>query len=609
MATEKQIAANRANALLSTGPKTAAGRARSAMNSYRDGMRSKKRKALRDESYVAESRKHKWMATSDPCNDIAEFLMHQSVCASFELEHAVRVNLERSTKLVENSDDKEIDAVGALGRRLFHDRCGPTGAYGNVPHVRTKEDLKRQTSSSGAGDDPDHPAKLVAELEKTAPGCIWMREQWEELREQVNRDVFQSIDRLRATRLLGCQPADIAFDQYVAVIFIASAAVDPAGKTEVDDLLSDLREEQLKRLRRRLHKRWPELFEFEVTVPAFKQALGELIDEQIERLQAMVEEFKTNADEAVQTSVAESKLDQTPEAYRLLNYVVKARRELRLGLAAFEKYNKGLGRAVSLGIRSRTGPHPGPLPEGEGGSSGSSSRMRQEEGERTAHRGRGAAGGKADVDLSWAYEDSALGDSGAKAGAGADGGSARELARIDVMLDTVLSDGVVDGDGAIGSGGEGHETGEAEAGIDLHDGDAVAGGDSAIEGPDIPATESVAGETSEPNFDEDVINAENEYPVDVATNFGAFSRLDKGVAKAEGGPRRTEDGGRGARAEDGGRRTEDRTGLEGGGSEGVGGVVVEGEICGASLEVGDARSGIENPTSQRSSSGPRPRSP
>ena len=92
MATEKQIAANRQNATLSTGPKTAAGRARSSMNSYRDGMRSKKRKLLREESYVAESRKHKWMALTDPCNDVAEFLMHQNVCASFEVEHAVRVN-------------------------------------------------------------------------------------------------------------------------------------------------------------------------------------------------------------------------------------------------------------------------------------------------------------------------------------------------------------------------------------------------------------------------------------------------------------------------------------------------------------------------------------
>ena len=316
------------------------------------GMRSKKRKALREESYVAESRKHKWMAIADPCNDVAEFMMHQSVCASFEVEHAVRVNLERINKLVENSDDKEIEAVKALGRRLFHDRFGPTGAYGNLPFFPNKDERKRKTSWSKASDDPDDPAKLVAELEKTAPGCIWMREQWEELREQLNTNVFQSIDRFRATRLLGRQPTDISFDREVAVIFVASDAVDFAGKTEFDDLLSDLRDVQMKRLRKRLRKRWPELFDLEM-VPAYKQLLGDLIDQQIERLQAMVEVFEANADGAARASVGKSKLDETPETYRLLNYVMKARRELRVGVAAFEKYNKGL---KDRGFRNRGEP-------------------------------------------------------------------------------------------------------------------------------------------------------------------------------------------------------------------------------------------------------------
>jgi hypothetical protein len=393
MATEKQIAANRANALLSTGPRTAAGRARSSMNSYRDGMRSRKRKALREESYVAENRKHKWMAIGDPCNDIAEFLMYQNVCASFEIEHAVRVNSGRSTKTVENSDDKEIEAAQALGRRLFHDRRGPTGAYGNLPHVRTNEDLKRHTSSSGKGDDPDDPAKLVAELEKTAPGCIWMREQWEELREQLNRDVFQSIDRFTATRLLGRQPADISFDRDVAVNFVAGEAVDPSGKTEFDDLLSDFREEQVKRLRKKLHKRWPELFEF-VEVSPFKQLLGELIDEQIERLRAMEEEFKTNAEEIARAAVADSKHDQTPETYRLLNYVKSARRELRLGIAAFEKYNKGQKDRVESSPR----------------------RTKEDEGRVPRPRARTGGGMPEDADLAWAYAAETVGDRGGSGG-------------------------------------------------------------------------------------------------------------------------------------------------------------------------------------------------
>ena len=400
MATEKQIAANRANALLSTGPKTAAGRARSSMNSYRDGMRSRKRKLLREESYLAENRKHEWMAIANPCNDIAEFLMHQNVCASFEVEHAVRVNLDRSNKLVENSDDKGIEAVQSLGRRLFHDRCGPTGAYGNLPDNRTKEERKRQTSASRAGgDDPDDPAKLVAELAKTAAGCIWMRDRWEELRELLNRNVFQPIDRFKATRLLGAQPADISDDRNVAVIFIAGDAVDPSGKNEFDSLQSDFREEQVKRLRKNLHKRWPELFELE-TAPAFKQVLGELIDEQIERLQAMVEEFETNADAAAVANVDESKLDQTPEAYRLANFVMKARREHRLGIAAFDKYNKGQKDQVGSGPR----------------------RTKEDDGRMPRRVPMTGGGMPEDIDLGWAYAALPVGDRAASGGGVEDSG-------------------------------------------------------------------------------------------------------------------------------------------------------------------------------------------
>ena len=121
---------------------------------------------------------------------------------------------------------------------------------------------------------------------------------------------------------------------------------------------------------------------------------------------------------------------------------MKARREFRLGIAAFEKYNKGQKK--------------------EGGSS---PRTSQEEGDRTSHRGWGAAGGKPEVLIlpghtkpaPWRFW-------GERRVPVRDGCSPREMAGIDIMLDTVLSDGVDDADDAIGSGGEGLEAGEAEAG-------------------------------------------------------------------------------------------------------------------------------------------------
>jgi hypothetical protein len=57
LATEKQMAANRRNAAKSTGPRTAAGKARSRMNAYRHGFSSKLRieETLDGEGVTAEA--------------------------------------------------------------------------------------------------------------------------------------------------------------------------------------------------------------------------------------------------------------------------------------------------------------------------------------------------------------------------------------------------------------------------------------------------------------------------------------------------------------------------------------------------------------------------
>ena len=60
------------------------------MNSYRDGMRAKKRKLLREDGYFFENRKNRWLRQFNASDDVSEFLTYQNVCASFEIEHAVR---------------------------------------------------------------------------------------------------------------------------------------------------------------------------------------------------------------------------------------------------------------------------------------------------------------------------------------------------------------------------------------------------------------------------------------------------------------------------------------------------------------------------------------
>ena len=186
MTSQAKIEANRRNSLKSTGPNTPEGRSKSSMNALKHGMRSKRLAFLREDSFAFENRRQKWMASADPDDDAGEYLVHQYVCLSFELDQVERAHLEHFTSLIENSDESELDAVHDLGKRLLFDPTGPTPLYGNPPDARRK----RTTSSNGLPVDPNDPALLARKLESSEVGCRWLRERWEELRATGARKIL-----------------------------------------------------------------------------------------------------------------------------------------------------------------------------------------------------------------------------------------------------------------------------------------------------------------------------------------------------------------------------------------------------------------------------------
>jgi hypothetical protein len=96
------------------------------------------------------------------------------------------------------------------------------------PHSLYPFPDRPRVSSSGLGDDPDDPPRLLLHLEATAEGCRWLLDRWAELRALLDRGLsWQSPDKLRAIRLLGRQPLDAADSQVVATIFQASHVLDP----------------------------------------------------------------------------------------------------------------------------------------------------------------------------------------------------------------------------------------------------------------------------------------------------------------------------------------------------------------------------------------------
>ena len=465
----------------------------------------KRRKSLREESYVFENRKHKWMALFDADDDVAEFLVDRNVNASFEILHAERARIERVTKLIENSGEKEIDEVLAIGRRLFFDRCGANGMYGNLPEYRSKHELRRKTSTSGVADDPDHPAKLVAELEKTAPGCIFMREHWQALRELLEPGKhWQAPDRLAAIRLLGRQPTEAATDWNVALIFVACDSLHAGKCTTFRDLLSDMDRDQVKRFMRNMTTRFTDLFQI-VAIEEMRQLLIKLVEQNIARLEGLEAEFESRADEIAESTVAKLRCDESPETQRLSNYIWRARNGLQRGLASYEKYQKRQKRA-----RDET-----------------PSRDQEYRG-RTMRQPRASGDGMPEqVDLTWAYEASAGSDGEAPGLPGSEETGLREMARVDVLLETVLSgDEPESGDSGLAAGdvAETPTTTGLDLSLDL----------SGCDTPPVVEGDNAISVTNEPNSSEEVITRENHNCVDVTSNSGVISGLDKWVREGEG---------------------------------------------------------------------------
>jgi len=305
------------------------------MNALKHGMRAKKLELLRGDSIAFENRLHAWMAIADPHDDMGEFLVHQNVCMSFEVERVRRAHLEGLTSQIETSDDTELEEVYELGKRLFFDPTGPTALYGIRPEIRNK----KRTSWNGQAALPDDPDVLVRKLESSALGCQWMLQCWEELKAKLETGgkFWQSHDRLKSIRLLGLQPIDAITDRRVAEIFVASHALNPIGKTPFDDLLSDMATTALDRYRKDVHAQWPDLVSTKDTARC-RELLIDLVDWNLEHLNANLEENAASADANAQKTVDRLSVDKSPDGQRLRAYHMKCVSALNRGFETFRKY-------------------------------------------------------------------------------------------------------------------------------------------------------------------------------------------------------------------------------------------------------------------------------
>ena len=203
----------------------------------------------------------------------------------------------------------------------------------------------KKTSPNEQPVDPDDPAILLKNLESSAKGCEWLREQWEQLKAPLvePQGYWVGCHRLMAIRLLGRQPVSAIRDRLVAEVFVASFALKRDRQHAFSDVLdSDLGEEQLGNMDRSAFATWPGLIEIEEESQG-RAILLDIVDSNIERLDDLIKAHAENADDQAEGQFERLGADPSRESHNLRAYKQKCQNAYYRGQTACQNYKKSNG--------------------------------------------------------------------------------------------------------------------------------------------------------------------------------------------------------------------------------------------------------------------------
>ena len=264
------------------------------MNALQHELRSAIEAERDQETNVYQRRCSSWMAEFQPETDSLEYQAAKTINFSMEVDRAERYWLMKRSDLLDNREEYEAEDVRVLGDRLFFDPNGPTATY----RARTGRPKRGKPSASfsAKADDPNHPAKILIELEKTGRGCTFLMNEWTYLKSKLGSR-WQSSDRFRAIRLLGAQPLDAKEQRHIAEIFLASHALGRKGKNTnpYQDLKDEMLHAENDTMEEEAYKEWPDIVR-KTQKAEGRALLTRLVEANIERLAAKIEAFNPKTD-------------------------------------------------------------------------------------------------------------------------------------------------------------------------------------------------------------------------------------------------------------------------------------------------------------------------
>jgi len=209
MATQRQIDSNRLNALKSTGPKTAEGKAVSRLNATTPGLAGESGHVEAKLAEAFDARREAWDAQFQPVGESANLTLDRMVAASLRLDQC----------------DRAIDAV------IARYSARAVAAWDGDRRLEAAE------IASGLAKDPE---VVTLKLEATAQGCAIMIGYWDRLGEAA--DARRPWTDAEAAIALDLLAVPRAFRD-------GPTAIDPRKNADVFDHRRDLAIRELTRLR------------------------------------------------------------------------------------------------------------------------------------------------------------------------------------------------------------------------------------------------------------------------------------------------------------------------------------------------------------------------
>ena len=338
MASVKQVAGNRANSRLSTGPGKDA-LARTRYNGLKTGIRFRGEFLPWERPEEYQQRVDFWNRSLKPRNGAERELVLKYVRAEWVHARAERAQGERIYTQNAQAPDHEDASVEKDLRRLYWDRQGHLCTYA----LSNVADGVVQTSWSPEIDDPNEPSVVLRRLESSAKGCQSLIGQWQALADRVKKGLeWQPQDRLKSCRLMGRQPLDILEDDRVLLVYVASYALGgPNGRDNAyDDLKCELGTVDHKKFLERIRSRSPMPPLSATDTPGAHRALLDLVARNVERLEAKLEVHLERADEYAELASDRLGYEESPEAERLRRHEMACHRRMYRCLDAFWKYRR-----------------------------------------------------------------------------------------------------------------------------------------------------------------------------------------------------------------------------------------------------------------------------